>query len=165
MNHAHQRILALLENQGAEYRLHEHPAVVTVEQAEDLVPYLTRHLVKTVVFRIKEGDWILAGIPAGQRVDYGRLASFLKVSRRRLRSVAAAEVAGPLGFEIGGVGPFPVCGDCQVILDRSLSDWPVITCGSGLNTCTLELAVADLIRVSDARVESIVRPPQQDEPA
>lgn len=151
MNRAHGKILHLLETSQAEYRLHEHIPIRTIDEAQEKVPHLAKNLLKTVVFRIKDDGWILAAVSGSDRIHYKRLGECFGVNRRALRSVSPEEVQSDLGFEVGGVGPFPVAKDVQVVVDEKLKNLDRIFCGSGLNTKTVELRVADLIRLSRAR--------------
>ncbi len=152
MNRAYDNILRLLETSGAEYRLHEHIPIRTIEEAHEKVPHLTKNLLKTVVFRIKDGDWILAAVGGADRIHYKRLGECFGVNRRELRSVSPEQVQTGLGFEVGGVGPFPVAADVRVVVNEGLMDLDRIFCGSGLNTKTVEIDPTDLVRLSKARV-------------
>ena len=53
-----------------------------------------------------------------------------------------------LGFEVGGVGPFPVVDGMQIYFDSTLAGAGRIYCGSGLNTRTVAMQFADLLAVS-----------------
>lgn len=152
-------IIGLLEASGAAYRVHQHPAVVTIDEARRTVPHLTRNLLKTVVFRIKDDDWVLAAVACGDRVHYKRLADALAVKRTALRTVPARRVADELGFEIGGIGPFPVRGDVRVVFDATLPCLDSVYCGSGRNTRTIQIGAADLISLSRGIVHPIRRQP------
>lgn len=152
-------IIGLLEQSGAAYRVHAHPAVVTIDEARRTVPHLTRHLIKTVVFQLKDAEWILAAVPGGDRIHYRQLADALGVKRTALRSVPARRVATELGFEIGGIGPFAIRDDVRVVFDATLPLLNIVYCGSGRNTRTIQIGAADLIALSRGIVYPIRRPP------
>ncbi len=141
-------VVDMLERSGAAYRLHSHPPVTTVEEAFVKAPRLTHNLLKTVVFRIKAGDWILAAVAGSVRIHYKKLADAVGVNRKELRSIAPAAVEFELGFPIGGVGPFPVRADIRVVFDAGLEQLGTVFCGSGRNTETVEMDIGDLIRLS-----------------
>lgn len=151
------RIMSLLKKGGVKFRIHSHPAVCTMEQAHARVPHLCRNLVKTVVFRIKDGNWILAAVRAQDRVDYKKLAGAAGVNRTAVRAVSPELVAEELGFQVGGVGPFPVRDDMRVVVDDHLEGIGNIFCGSGLNTRTVEIDMDDLIEITGARIHPIAR--------
>ena len=102
-------------------------------------------------------QWVLAATPHIDRVDYKKLAAALGVNRRSLRSVSPGDVERELGFQVGGIGPFALRDGVQVVFDEACSDLGKVFCGAGINTVTLEIDVADLIRLSAAIVAPIRR--------
>jgi len=101
--------------------------------------------------------WVLAALLHTDLVDYKKLADAVGVNRRDLRSVAASDIQVELGFEIGGVGPFPICDKTEIVIDDTARDLTSILCGSGKNTCSIEIDVRDLVRVANAIVAPISR--------
>ena len=150
-------VIELLEQSGAAYHVHRHPAVTTIDEAHRKVPHLTHNLLKTVVFRIKHADWILAAVDGHDRIDYKRLAEAVGVNRRALRSIAPDQVESELGFAVGGVGPFPVRRDIRVIFDAAIQPSTQVFCGSGMNTRTVEIKAADLIAIGGGNVHPIAK--------
>jgi Cys-tRNA(Pro)/Cys-tRNA(Cys) deacylase len=143
------KIQSLLESGGLPFTLHTHPAVSTIEDAEEKVPHLTKNLLKTIVFKIKDGDWILAVVKGHDRIDYKELARAFNVNRRDIRTVSPDRVKNQLGFEVGGIGPFPVNDTIKIIMDQALTEIGMIFCGSGKNTVTIEMDISDLIKLVD----------------
>ena len=154
---AYTAVLALLNSHPGTYSLHEHEAVITLEDAALKVPHLCENLLKTVVFRIKDGDWILAAVTGHQRIHYKKLADALGVKRTDLRAIAPQDVVTELGFEIGGVGPFAIRDDIRVVIDAAVTG--TVFCGSGRNTCTIEMDVAALSAASTA-IRAVVTKPE-----
>lgn len=142
-----------------DHRVHRHVAVGTVEEARARVPHLTDGLLKTVVFEVvPTARRLLVAVACDQRVDYRAVAALAGCSRRALRLVEPARVAAELGFEVGGVGPFRVLPEVEVMLDAGGGERAGrVLVGGGLRTLTLELAFADLARVSDATVATLTR--------
>lgn len=153
----YEKVITMLEQSGAAFQLHEHPVVTTIDVAKQKVPHLTHNLLKTVVFKIKGADWILAAVQSYDRIHYKKLADAVGVKRTQLRSIAPEQVESDLGFEIGGVGPFAVREDIQVVFDASLKDLGPIFCGSGKNTRTIEMGAQDLIGLSKGCVYPICK--------
>lgn len=123
----------------------------TIDEARRQVPELVVDLLKTVAFeRVPGTQRVLAAVPARCGVDYRALAQALGCSRRALRLLPPARVEAELGFEIGGVGPWPVTADVVVVLDAALGDDARVRCGGGTCTRTVELRAGDLARVSGA---------------
>jgi Cys-tRNA(Pro)/Cys-tRNA(Cys) deacylase len=151
------KVIDMLKESGFTYTVHEHTPVTTVDEAHQRVPHLTHNLLKTVVFRIKDAHWILAAVTGNVRIHYKKLADAMGVKRKDLRSIAPEQVESELGFEIGGVGPFPVREDIRVVFDKTLAPLDNVFCGSGKNTRTIEMKSADLIRLANARVYPITK--------
>lgn len=157
MPNAYDTITATLAGNGCEYRIHTHEPIVTVEDALTKVPHLTGNLLKTIVFKIKDGDWILAAVYHFDRIDYKKLAQVFGVNRTKIRSIAPEQVSTDLGFEVGGVGPFPVGENVKVVFDEAAGDLGQIFCGSGKNTHTVEISMQDLLALTGAAVAPISR--------
>ena len=123
------KVIEMLKESGFPYTVHEHTPVTTVDEAHQKVPHLTHNLLKTVVFRIKDAHWILAAVTGNVRIHYKKLADAMGVKRKDLRSIAPEQVEADLGFEIGGVGPFPVREDIRVVFDQTLAPMDHVFCG------------------------------------
>ncbi len=152
------RILALLSSAGVIPVVHEHVAVRTIAEAHTWAPHLVENLVKTIAFEIEPGPRIvLAAVAWDAQVDYKQLSALLACNRRALRLMPAERVEAELGFEIGGLGPFALRADMEVVVDSALLAQPWLRCGAGLRTRTLELKVDEVVRVSRARVATIAK--------
>ena len=153
-----QRIIALLSARGVHFRVHEHPASRTVEDARAHLPFPLDHLLKTVVFRVKNGDWLLVACRGQDRVDYRRLAEAAGVRRAEIVQPAPAEIEAALGYVVGGVAPFPPNAETRTIVDASTAArMETVYCGIGRTDQTLEIAIADVIAVADAQVAPVVQ--------
>lgn len=151
MGHVNPRVpmaVAALERAGVSYRLHHHPPVRT-EADLHLTGLDVAASAKTLAFCLPDDRLVLAAIPGPARLRYGNLARLLGVPRSALRPAAPERLAA-LGMEPGGVGP--VCDDpaVQLVMDSGLT--ATLFCGSGLPEISVELAVADLTRVSPAAI-------------
>lgn len=154
---AAERIVRLLSERGITFRIHEHVVSRTVADAVASLPFPLEKLLKTVVFRVKGGPWILAGIKGPDRVDYRKLATALAVKRADLVRPEAAEIETTLGVEVGGVSPLPLHDDTRILFDSSVVAMSTVFCGAGRSDRTLEIAVTDLIAVSGGQIASIVQ--------
>jgi Cys-tRNA(Pro)/Cys-tRNA(Cys) deacylase len=59
------------------------------------------------------------------------------------------------GYVTGGISPIGQRNRLPVVIDSSAARWPAIYCSAGQRGLELELAPADLIRVTDAKVAAI----------
>lgn len=141
------------------FTVHAHAPTRTVEEARGL-PFDVSRLVKAIAFRTAAGTVVIAAVRASARVDYARLAALAGVSRRELSSLSPGEVQALLGVEPGSVSPIPLRADALVIVDEAvLSVVPTLYCGIGRPDRTLEIAPADLVRLTAARVAAVAREP------
>lgn len=154
----HARILALLDEAGVPYRVHEHAPVRTIEDAFAFAPHLTTNLVKTIAFEIADSTRVVfAAVGTHAQVDYKRLAAHCGCNRRALRLLPPWRVEAELGFEVGGLGPFAIGDAHMAVIDRAVLALPYLRCGAGVRTRTLELAPADLVRATGADMADIAR--------
>lgn len=154
-----EKIITLLAAADVTPTVHEHAAVRTIDEAHSLAPHLVEHLVKTIAFEIEPGPRVvLAAVAHHAQVDYKALSAVLGCNRRALRLIPAPRVEAELGFEVGGLGPFAILPHIEVVLDAALLEQGWLRCGAGLRTRTLELATADVVRASGARVAVIAKP-------
>ncbi len=152
------KVREMLDNSGFDYKIHSHEPVTTVEEAREKVPHLTKNLLKTVVFKIDGSHWILAAVSCNDIIHYKNLADAFSINRKKLRSISPDQVESELGFEVGGVGPFPVADNVRVVIDNGVLESSPILCGSGLRTRTVEIDINDLIKLSGATVSHVVKP-------
>ena len=147
---------ALLAKSAVVFETCDHEPVSTIEEAKLKVPHLTVDLLKTVVFRVHQTERIvLVAVACERAVDYKKVSQQLGCSRRALRLMPPDQVEAELGFEIGGVGPFPVADSASVLLDAGIEPSKTIRVGGGLRTRTLALKFSDLVTVSDAHVAEV----------
>ncbi len=153
-----ERIMNLLAAAGVTPQVYAHAEVRTIEEAHVLAPHLVENLIKTIAFEIAPGPRIvLAAVARDAQVDYKQLSTLLGCKRRALRLLTAARVEAELGFEVGGLGPFAVSPNVEVVVDSAVLAQPWLRCGAGLRTRTLELNVGDVVRASAARVATIAK--------
>jgi Cys-tRNA(Pro)/Cys-tRNA(Cys) deacylase len=142
---------------GVAYRLHEHAPSVTVVHAETYLDFPVERLLKTIAFRIKQGDWVLAALCGHAQVDYKKLAAVCGVSRDKLMRITPEAVEQELGFESGGVSPLAHGPNVRVIIDSGALQHERIFCGTGRKDRTLEIGPADLVALSGATVAPLAK--------
>ena len=157
MSTFYEQLQQRLAASGLRYHLHEHPPSVTVVHAETYLDFPVAQLLKTIAFRVKHGDWVLAALCGHAQVDYKKLAVQCGVSRDKLARLSPAEVEQDLGFPLGGVGPFAPNPQTRVLVDAGAMQHAVIYCGTGRNDRTLAIAPADLVALSGASVAPLAK--------
>ena len=160
---------AFLREHGIEPERHAHPAVMTVEESERLVPTLPGAKTKNLFLRDKKGRrHFLVTVPHDVAVDLDALAAALGVggvgfaSAVDLNALGAALGAGRLGFASperlmrhlgitpGSVSLLALVNDrehaVEFIVDRRLWDAPAVQAHPLVNDATMVIAHSDLER-------------------
>ncbi|HET7703288.1 MAG TPA: YbaK/EbsC family protein [Candidatus Limnocylindrales bacterium] len=116
----------------------------------------TRQLLRTIVVRRGEEDYLFVLVPAGRRFDWPKLRELLGV--RRMTLPDADEARAVTGYERYTITPFGSTRSWPVIADAAIVDEPVVSVGGGGFGINLHLAPGDLIAALDARVADVSQP-------
>ena len=140
-----------------------HRVVVTeragsAEEAADLQGIPLDALLRTIVVRRGDDDYLFVLVPAGRRFDWPKLRAHLGV--RRLTLPDAEEARAVTGYERYTITPFGASRSWPVVVDASVLDQPVVSVGGGAFGVNLHLLPADLVAGLDGDVAdvSIVEP-------
>lgn len=151
-------ITRLLDSRKITYRVYETPAekLSAVEVAEFLnVPPET--VFKTIVVTREKGKKpILAVIPAPGTVDLKLLAAFL--GEKKVFLPTEREAQQITGLQAGGISPLALINrGFQIVIDSIAQNYSEIHVSGGQRGLNIKLSVADLIKLTNARVSSISR--------
>jgi Ala-tRNA(Pro) deacylase len=140
---------ALLARHGIEAPRYEHPAVMTVEESERLVPRLPGAKTKNLFLRDKKGarHWLVT-VPHDLPVDLKALGALLDADR--LGFASADRLLKYLGVTPGSVSLLGLVNDTghavQFVIDRRLWEAEAVHAHPLVNTATVVLAHAQLER-------------------
>jgi Ala-tRNA(Pro) deacylase len=157
MDDTYDKLIALLDRNGAAYRLIDHPP----EGQTDLVSALRGHHVaataKCIVLIVKLGKkvtrFVLAVVPGDTRVDTGRIRSLLGAT---YVGFTAADVAERLAGSVAGtVIPFALHAELTLIADLSLRDHSEIFFNATRLERSIALRTADYLALAKPRLERI----------
>jgi Cys-tRNA(Pro)/Cys-tRNA(Cys) deacylase len=113
-------------------------------------------LLRTIVIRRGEDDYVFVLVPGGRQIDWPKLRAHLGVSRLSLPDAEEAKAA--TGYERGAITPFGATNPWQVIADASVPEKPVVAIGGGGHGINLHLAGADLVAFLRADVVDVTKP-------
>lgn len=153
----HAQIVKRLQQMEAQYTLHTHPDSRTFADAVDKLPFPSDRTLKTIAFRLKAGGWVLAACRGQNALDYKKLATAFGVKRDEIVRPDPAELQTGLGLEAGAVSPIPLRADVQVVFDTRVDPIQTLFTGAGQPDRTLEITLAELIRVTGGRVVDIAK--------
>jgi Ala-tRNA(Pro) deacylase len=140
---------SFLRRHGIDPPRHEHPAVMTCEEAERLVPRLPGAKSKNLFLRDKKGlRHLLVTVPPELAVDLNALGAALGVGR--LGFASSERLLRHLAIAPGSVSLLALMNDrasaVEFVIDRALWEAPAIQAHPLVNTATMVLAHADLER-------------------
>jgi Cys-tRNA(Pro) deacylase len=113
-------------------------------------------LLRTIVIRRDEDDYVFVLVPGGRQIDWPRLRAHLGVSRLSLPDAEAAKAA--TGYERGAITPFGATTPWPVIADATVPEKAVVAIGGGGHGINLHLAGADLVAFLGADVVDVTKP-------
>jgi len=110
-------------------------------------------LLRTIVIRRGEDDYLFVLVPADRRFNWPKLRAYLGV--RRLTLPDADEARAATGYERYTITPFGATRSWPVILDQSAMAFQHVSVGGGGFGVNLHLAPADLVRYLGAAVVDV----------
>jgi Cys-tRNA(Pro) deacylase len=125
----------------------------SAEESAGLQGIPVQALLRTLVVRRGDDDYLFVVVPAGRRFDWPRLRAHLGV--RRLTLPDADEARAATGYERYTITPFGSTRAWPVILDEAATEQPVVSIGGGAFGVNLHLAPADLVSALGATVADV----------
>ena len=93
-------------------------------------------------------ELVVAVVPVARQLDLKALAAVLGVKRATMADPAAATRS--TGYVLGGISPFGQRTRLRTVVDDSALDHPTVLVSAGKRGLQVELAPADLVRVTGA---------------
>ena len=138
-------VAAALTAAGVSHRVFVHPGPVhSLEQAAQERGQQPDQIVRSILFRIAEGDYVMALVAGPAQISWKALRRYLGQSR--LTMADRDEVKRVTGYEIGAVAPFGLPAPVRVLVDTGVVQQDEISLGSGVRGTTVILRVADLLQ-------------------
>jgi Cys-tRNA(Pro) deacylase len=144
-----------LETLGVPHTIfrHENP-VRSFEQAASDRGQRPEQVVRSILFRIAEDEFVMALVAGPAQVSWKILRKYL--GRSRVSMATEDEVLAVTGYRIGTVGPFGLPNPLKVLIDASVMREEEVSIGSGMRNTAIILKSADLQRaLKDADVVSL----------
>ena len=148
--------LQALAAAGLEHRVVRTERARSAEESAEMQGIPLGALVRTLVVRRGEGDYLFVLVPGGRKFDWPKLRELLRV--RRMTMPDADEAREVTGYERGAITPFGALSDLPVILDAAALEEPVVAIGGGAHGVNIHLSPRDLVTHHDAEVADISVP-------
>ena len=126
-----ERAIAAVEAAGLEFEVTRHGWVNSLEEAAAARGVATSDLVKTLVVRRADNDYLFVLVPGGREISWPKLRELLGVNRLSMPDAATALEA--TGYERGTITPFGSTTAWPVIADTLVAepDRPISLGGGG----------------------------------
>jgi Cys-tRNA(Pro) deacylase len=112
-------------------------------------------LLRTIVIRRGENDYLFVLVPGGRNIDWGKLRKHLGVSRLSLPEKEEATEA--TGYERGAITPFGSMNAWPVIADASMDQEAKVAIGGGAHGVNLHINAGALIAHLNADVVDVTK--------
>lgn len=134
-----------LSRRDIPHTVYRHPGRVnSLEQAAKERGQKTEQVVRSIVFRISDGDYVMVLIAGSSQISWSLLRRYLGVSR--ITMATPEEVLAVTGFETGAVSPFGMATQMRILVDRGLLDQDVVSIGSGERGVAIFIKPDDILR-------------------
>lgn len=151
-----ERAVAALEATGIPFEITRHGRVATLEEAAAARGVEPARLIKTIVVRRADGDFLFVLVPGDRQISWPKLRALLGVSRLSMPDKDVAfEVTG---YERGTITPFGSFHRWPVVADSRLGEPGPVSIGGGAHGVGATVDAVDLTTVLDATVADVTDP-------
>lgn len=150
-------VTRFLDARKVKYTAREVPAEkLGAMEVAQLMGAPVEQVFKTIVTKREKGKPVLAVIPAPHVVDFKMLAAFLGEKKMYLPSEREAEQL--TGLQAGGISPLALINKgFHVVIDATAQSFDEIYISGGQRGLDIQLGVADLVKLVNAKVGIVSR--------
>ena len=128
----------------------------SVEESADFQGIPVTNLLKTLVVRRGESDYVFVLVPGDRSIDWPKLRAHLGVSRLSLPD--ADEARDMTGYERGAITPFGASNPWPVVADSVVPNLGKVAIGGGAHGVNLHVDGNELIAALNAQVADVTKP-------
>ncbi len=143
------------EQMGLPHRVIQHGPVRSLAEAAAARGVPPADVVKTMVVRRGEGDFVFVLVPGDRVISWPKLRALLGVNR--LSMPDADEALSVTGYPRGTITPFGAQSALPVIADERLAG-RAITLGAGVNNTAIALDADRALTALDAQIADVTEP-------
>ncbi len=147
--------LAAVRAAGLDHRVIRHGPVRSLAEAADARGVMPADVVKTLVVRRGDGDFLFVLVPGDRAISWPKLRAVLGVSRLSMPDAATARQV--TGYERGTITPFGSTAPWPVIADQRLSGRQ-ITLGAGQHGVAIAAAADEVLSALQAVLADVTEP-------
>jgi len=142
------KVKNVLDRHGLSALEFEPGSTPTAELAAARIGVETARIAKSLLFRAKDGRYVMLVCPGDKRVSSGALK---RAAGSKLSMTDAEETERVTGYRPGGVCPFALSG-VEVILDAELGRFDTVYPAAGTDATGVPMTLAQLEAASGGRV-------------
>lgn len=137
-----------LEKRGVPFSVFQHPGPVrSLEQAAQERGQQPEQVVRSIVFRLGEGEFVMVLMPGPGQVPWKALRRYLAQSR--LTMATEEELLQATGYLPGAVTPFGLPQTMRILVDQGILSQPEISLGSGQRGLAIIMTPQDMLAALD----------------
>jgi Cys-tRNA(Pro) deacylase len=140
---------------GVNYQPHRHGPVSSLEEAAALRGLPPSGIIKTIVVRRGDNDYVLVLVPGDRVIDWTKLRAHL--GERRLSMPDAAEALAATGYVRGTITPCGATHEWPVVADAAVVD-RTVSIGGGDHGLSLTMGGSELVECLAADVADVTKP-------
>jgi len=134
-----------LEKLGIPHRVFQHNDHVTsLEQAAQERGQRPEQVVRSILFRLGEGEFVMALVGGPAQISWKRLRQHFGQSR--LTMATEEEVLAITGYRVGAVSPFGLPKPLKILIDPDVMNEEEVSIGSGVRNTGIIIRSSDLSR-------------------
>lgn len=153
MKEPYEAIIGLLDEAHVQYERFEHEPVHTSEEAAAVRGVSMSQAAKALLFKTKEGNFVLVVLPGDKRADSRKLKDHLHT--KSIRFATPEEVEEHMGCKIGSCYPLGVIAGLHTLVDTSLAQNKEIFFNPGRHDVSIKMKYTDYQTLADAEIVQI----------
>ena len=147
--------LDALEGSGLSFEVVRTERARSAEESAEFQGIELSQLLRTIVLRRGENDYIFVLGPGGRTIDWPKLRAHLGVSRLSLPDQHEAEAV--TGYPRGAITPFGSKTAWPVVADAGIDPDHTVAIGGGGHGVNLHITAGDLLKHLDADVADVTK--------
>jgi len=124
-------------------------STATSQLAAERFGVLVGQIAKSLLFLAKDGRYFMLVCPGDRKVSSAKLKAAIGVKTRMTHH---EETLAVTGFQPGGVCPFGIDRNIQILLDESLSQYQTIYPAAGTSASGVPMTFAQLVAITGGQV-------------
>lgn len=138
-----------LKERGTPHSVFQHTGPIhSLEQAAEERSQRPEQVVRSIVFRVAEGEFVMVLMAGPGQVPWKQLRQFLGQSR--LTMASETELLEATGYRPGTVTPFGLPGPMRVLVDQGVVDQSEVSLGSGVRGLAIIITPRDMLAALDS---------------